>query len=132
MPALRVGDVVRFFDGTTDPPKHKRFLCVCVADGWFLRINSKDCWNPKFHIPLVGNEDCLEWDSYLELRGVIEYDTDWLQEQLRDEDYLGPLSIDTLQNLVNHLRAAKVLTIEQRELMVEQLSRAIDDLELPF
>lgn len=47
--SLKVGDVIRIYDGTTDPGKMKRFLCVLVAEGWFLRINTRSRTHNGWH-----------------------------------------------------------------------------------
>lgn len=112
---VRVGDVVRLFDGATNPPKYKRFLCVCVADGWFLRINSKPIWTPHLLLRQADNPACLDHDSYLELRGVIEYDDSEIQSALRYPDnHFGRLSQTSLRALATLLPTVKTLTAEER------------------
>lgn len=94
--ALRAGDVVRLFDGTTTPQKQKLFVCVYVGDGWFFRVNSKSHWRPN--MPLSATADpCLAHDCFVELRGVIEYDDTEVDDALRvPANRLGRLSDATL------------------------------------
>ncbi|MGE8128946.1 hypothetical protein ACQKQD_18395 [Methylobacterium sp. NPDC080182] len=120
---LNVGDVIRIYDGTTDPQKMKRFLCVLVAEGWFLRINTNAFWKPHFPLPHTGNEHCLDHDSFLELRGVIEYD-DYSIESALDEpgNHLGQLSRDVIAQLVEHLPNVRTIAKVERDRIIESLS----------
>ena len=125
-PEIRVGDVIRIFDGTTNPPKPKRFLCVCVAEGWFLRINTRSIWRPHFLLPHVGNENCLDHDSYLELRGIIEYDDYSLEEALSQGDnHLGPISKATMIAIVAYLPSLRNLTKAECDRMIANLTAAL-------
>jgi hypothetical protein len=120
---LRAGDVVRLFDGTTAPPKEKRFLCVCATEGWFLRINSRPHWRPNLRLPHTGNETCLSHDSFLELRGIIEYDALEIEGSLREPaNHLGQLSLQTIRDLIAHLPTVKTLPATERDTIIAELA----------
>jgi hypothetical protein len=118
---LRAGDVVVLFDGTIRPPKHKWFLCVSPANGWFLRINTKEIFRPCF--ALRAREDpCIEHDCFIELRGRIEFDRYDIDESLKyPANHKGRLTDRTLRRLVEHLPQAPTLTPEEMELMLAEL-----------
>ena len=120
---LNVGDVIRIYDGTTDPAKMKRFLCVLVAEGWFLRINTKAVWKPHFPLLHAGNEHCLDHDCFLELRGIIEYDDYSIESALDEpENHLGRLNRDTIAQLVEHLPSVPTIAKIERDRIIASLS----------
>lgn len=126
MMPLREGDVVRLFDNTTNPPKSKLFLCVDAGEGWFLRINTKPIWPPHFPLPRAGNEHCLDHDSFLELRGVIEYYEIEIDEALRyPNNHLGPLSDATIRAIIAHLPGVKTLTADEQKRIIDNLSATV-------
>ncbi len=123
MSSVRVGDVVLVFDGTIKNPKHKRLICCC-ADGIFLRINTKSIFRPCVLIEASDNLGCLEYDSYVELRGVIDHDMEELERAILDGGarVLGRIGTQTAALLVDQIRASFTLTqIEIRQL-VESLA----------
>ena len=126
-PALRPGDVVLLFDGTVRPPKHKRFLCVVVAEGWFLRINSRPHFPPHVPISAAANPGCLDYDSFVELRGVIELDMGELAEALdrREARILGRIGAWTAAALVAAVEAAPTLNAAEKAAIAAAL-RALD------
>lgn len=113
---------MRLFDGATTPPKHKRFLCVNPCEGWLLRINSRPFWRPHLLLPMADNEDCLDHDSYLELRGVIEYYETEIEDALRHPaNHLGSLSREMLTLVIEHVKTAKTITSEERDRVIVNL-----------
>lgn len=111
---LKVGDVLALFDGTTTPPKFKRSVCICVGEGWFLRINSRPIWKPHMMIS-AATEVCIEHDSYIELRGCIEYDDYEIDQALaRPNGYLGTLSPSALKQLRTAIEQAKTFSAEEK------------------
>jgi hypothetical protein len=124
--SLEAGDVVLLHDGTVTPPKTKLFLCVDVEDCWFFRINTKRHWKPNFPLPLRGNEHCLDHDSFLELRGIIEYFDIEVEEALKyPHNHRGKLSDDTLRALLNYLPTVKTLTTEEQDRIIANLTAVI-------
>lgn len=124
---LNVGDVVVLFSGTINNPKYKWHLCVCVSEGWFLRINSRPHWRPHFLLPEAENP-FLEYDCYLELRGIIEYDDSEIEEALRvPSNHKGRLSNSTLQKLIDHLPSVPTLKSAEKDLIVERVSAVLDN-----
>jgi hypothetical protein len=109
------------WDGTIVPPGHKRFIVVYAADGWLLRINTKSVWKPCWQLSAAANPGCLDYDSWLEFRGVIEY----LPSELDDAEHLGRLSDSTLQALVAYLPSALTLTAEQIEQIIDEISATL-------
>lgn len=109
---LRPGDVVAVFDATVRPPKTKRLLCVAVADGWFLRINTKPIFRPHHPVAASDNPDCLDHDSFVELRGVLDWDMAALAEMLdrREAAILGRIGAVTAKTLADAVRLAPTLT----------------------
>jgi len=70
-------------------------------------------------LPLAGNEGCLEADSFLELRGIVEYDDIELDEKLRTDPtcHLGQLSAASIRDLLANLMTAKTVTPEERQII---------------
>lgn len=120
---LRPGDVVSVFDGTTRPPKTKRMIAVAIADGWFLRINTRAVWRPHLAMALRDNPGCLDHDSYIELRGLLDLDMDELAEQLsrREAQVLGRIGIATARALVAAVRQAPTLRADEVSRIVAEL-----------
>jgi hypothetical protein len=112
---VSVGEVVLIFDGTTRPPKYKRLLCVS-DDGWFLRINSKPLFRPHLEIHVADNSRCLDHDSFVELRGVLDLDLPSLAQDLLSGDakLLGPIGSATVSNLKAAVAAAATLTPDEK------------------
>jgi hypothetical protein len=74
-------------------------------------------------LPRTGNEHCLDHDSYLELRGVIEIDEYELDEAMRwSGNHLGRLSSITLRLVIDHVTTARQLPPEQRDRIVGNLT----------
>lgn len=129
MPA-QIGDVLKLFDGTTKPPKHKRFICVCVAEGWFFRINSEGHFRPCEKIREADFCGCIDYDSYLELRGPIGFLDEEVDEALNDpRSYLGRLDADAMRILLTHVRNARALLGKEKKAIIPELERAIAELE---
>ncbi|TXN24351.1 hypothetical protein FV232_26585 [Methylobacterium sp. WL30] len=74
-------------------------------------------------MPDVGNEHCLDHDSFLELRGIIEYD-DYSIDSALDEpgNHLGQLSRGTIARLVEHLPTARNIAKVERDRIIKSLS----------
>lgn len=123
---MRAGDVILLFDGTIRLPKHKRFICVVAADGWFLRINSERHFRPHLLITVRDNRECLDHDSFVELRGVIEHDIDDITNALGSNDarLLGRLSDATANALIAAVRSAPTFTVAESACIVESLKAA--------
>lgn len=123
---LRPGDVILLFDGTIDPPKHKRFVCVVAAEGWFLRINSRRHFRP--HCPVMARENpgCLDHDSFIELRGIIDYDLAEVAQALEASDarILGRLGAKAAESLVKAVRDAPTFTATEVTMIVGALESA--------
>lgn len=129
MPA-KIGDVLKFFDGTTRPPKYKRFICVCIAEGWFFRINSEKHFRPCELIREVDFHGCIEHDSYLELRGPISFSDEEIDEALKDSrSYLGRLNLGALRILLTHVNNARVLSGQDKKTIIPEIERAIAELD---
>jgi len=115
MPAA--GDVIRIYDGTVNPPAHKRFVCVYPVDGWMLRINTQPHWTPHFPLLLSDNPGCLDHDCFLELRGVVEY----IQSEIDNGEPLGRLSDQTIAALVAHLPSVVTIALDQCRIIIAAL-----------
>ena len=121
---LSAGDIVRLFDGTTTPQKQKWFLCVQTSDGWFLRINTKTHWRPHFALS-CANDSILSHDCYIEMRGVIEYDNDEIEESLRvPSNFIGRLTEETIRAFVLEVMACRTLTPEEKTIISMELKAA--------
>ena len=109
---LHAGDVILLFDGTIRPAKHKRFICVVAAEGWFLRINSERYFRPHLAVKASENPGWLDHDSFVELRGIVEYDLDAIQEAFsrRDARNLGRLLPETASALIEAVLQAPTFT----------------------
>lgn len=114
------------FDGTVRPPKHKRMVCVCGGDGWFLRINTQTIWRPHVLIRAVDAPGCLEYDSYIELRGILDMDLAALSDDLEcgDARILGRLGLAALQALIAAVQGAPTLPVNEKLAICDELTRA--------
>ena len=119
---LKPGDVIKVWDGSIRPPDFKRFVVVCPHDGWLLRINSSTKWKPHWLISAAKNPECLKYDSYLELRGAV----DFLVSELDDAQFLGALSDETLEDLIDFLPTVETLSEADCEKMLACLNAAWD------
>ena len=127
---LQPGDVVRLFDNLATPPKWKRFVCVSPEDGWFMRINSEPRHDARRNVqlPRKGNECCLEHDSYLDLYSILEFDDSVVDDSLQmPANDLGPLSKESLYELINATRSAVTLTPEQQEKVCGNLAARAEE-----
>ena len=124
---LAVGDVIVLYDGLIDSPKNKFFLCVSVEDGWYLRINTQSHWKPHFMLSATENT-CLDHDSFLELRGVIEHDDLLIEESIADDarNRRGRLTDDTLVAFAAMLPGVKTLTVAKKERILERIAAVLD------
>lgn len=124
MTQLRPGDVVAVYDATVRPPKTKRLLCVAVAEGWFLRINTNPHFRPHHLIAVADNAACLDHDSFVELRGVLDWDMDALAEMLerREAAILGRIGALTARSLI----AAVLLEVQDAILRQLQIIGPVD------
>ncbi len=123
---MQAGDVILIYDGTIRSPKHKRFVCVVAAEGWFLRINSERHFRPHLLIIARDNRECFDYDSFIELRGIIEYDIDGVVSALdcSDARILGRLSSDTVKKLIVAVQSAATFTSMESVTIVESLKAA--------
>lgn len=123
MTNLRTGDVVALFDGTVRPPKTKRLLCVAVGQGWFLRINSNPHFRPHCPIGVQDNPGCLDHDSFVELRGILDWDMAELADQLASQEaqILGRIGAQTARSLAQAVAAAPTLRADEIEVIVALL-----------
>lgn len=114
--ALLPGSVIRINDGTLQNPKPKRLLLVLVEEGWFLRINSRPHFNPNCPISVADNPDCLDYDCFVELRGVLDLDMDYLEEQLdlRNAEVLGRIGHHTAAQVAAAVMEAKTFTLLEK------------------
>jgi hypothetical protein len=64
---------------------------------------------------MADNPGCLDHDSYIELRGVLEVDVDYVQTSILDGDarILAPISVTTAMALAEEV--AKAITLNERE-----------------
>ena len=58
-------DVIWLYDRTTRPQKEKMQVCIDFAEGWFLRINTRDVIRPCVLIPQSLNR-FLDRDSHID------------------------------------------------------------------
>ena len=119
---FQAGDVIRIWDGTVRPAAHKRFLVICPDAGWLLRINSQPHWRPHWPLSAAANPECLDHDSFLELRGIIEY----ADTELENAEHLGALCNDDLEDLIEHLPTVETFSEEEIERMVGALEALFD------
>ena len=124
MATVSVGDVVLIFDGTTSPPKHKRLLCVSDA-GWFLRINSKPLFRPHLAIFVADNQRCLDHDSFVELRGILDLDLPSLEQDIIDNvaRVLDKIGSATRSSLKAAVAAAVTLTRHEKAEIDRELAK---------
>ena len=120
---LQPGDVIAVFDGTTRPPKTKRLVCVVAADGWFLRINSNPHFRPHHPLDAVQNPGCLDHDSFVELRGVLELDLGWLADAMhrREASILGRICAAAANDLAVAVEAAPTLNRSEKDTIAAAL-----------
>lgn len=129
MPAVIVpGDVVVLFDVLTTPPKTKWFCSVCVAESWFLRINTE----PRHHglnVPVFQSENSfLDHDSHLDCKGIIFKDARTIQEILKDpSNYKGRLSDKAIRTVVDYLRSVPTIPPIQKQKILPELESALKD-----
>ncbi len=125
MPPVTAGDLVVLFDGTIDPPKHKWFLAAYVAEGWFLRLNSRPNWPPHFKL-LQKDNPCLAQDCYVELNTILEFWEGEVAESLRYPDnHKGRLSDDTIRALIARLAGVFTLTPEEIQIIIRELQATL-------
>lgn len=126
MSSLTAGDIVVLFDGTISPPKYKWFLAVYVAEGWFLRLNSRAHWRPNFKLLRQENE-CLASDCYIELSTILEFYEGEIDESLRYPDnHKGRLADDTIHALITHLPGVATLTPEEIAIIIRELKASLE------
>jgi hypothetical protein len=97
---------------------------VVAAEGWFFRINSKRHFRPHFAIAASDNPGCLDYDSFVELRGIIEYDLEEIAEAMSRADarVLGRISAATASAMIAAVRAAPTLTTDEAVRIIGALS----------
>lgn len=123
------GDVIRLFDGTTKPPKPKRFICVYAGEGWFLRINTESHFKPCVPLRQAEFPKILEHDSHLELRAPIEFADEEVEKARNDpKAYLGRLTAPQMRIVRDFVQDAKAFTPIEKRRIVDELNAAIEEL----
>lgn len=82
------GDIIILFDVLTTPPKKKWLCCICVAENWFLRINTAPRHH-GFNLLISKSENpFLKHDSHIDFKGVIFKDPQTIQQSLENPENL--------------------------------------------
>lgn len=98
-------EVIWLYDRTTRPQKEKMQVCIDYAEGWFLRINTRDVIRPCVPISKSLN-DFLDHDSHIDcsLHIVDEYE---IEDVLRRDGIFGQVNLcyasDTLAALLRSI-----------------------------
>ncbi len=121
-----IGDVVILFDGTVRPPKDKLNICICPGTGRFLRINSRELWQPCVSIRRSDNP-FLDHDSFVELRHLLFFPRRVVQDAVTSRrGILGCISARSATAIVVAATAAVTLTFEHKQLIKERLETIVD------
>lgn len=77
--------------------------------------------------PLADNPNCLDHDSYIELRGVLEIDLDYLYDCIAEGDavVLGVIGVRTAIALREEVTKAVTLNPREKYLITGNLSGLI-------
>jgi len=119
---LKPGDVIKAFDREIDPANWKRLICICPTRRLFLRINSNPLWTPHIRVLQADSADCLDWDSFVELRQLVRIGIRELRQALlRPENPLGHLPDKVCREIAFAAFQAATLSDDNRRLIWENL-----------
>jgi hypothetical protein len=119
---LRPGDVIWWFDGTTTPPKSKMIVCVCVAEGWFFRINSKSHWASSVPLSQAEHTAFLQHDSFLECGAILDILDAEIDDAVAQKGVLGRLSATAITAVITRVAQAPTLTAAQQQTICKALA----------
>lgn len=114
------------FDNLTTPPKNKWFCCVCVAENWFLRINTEPRHH-GFNLLIQRNDNpMMDHDSYLDCRGVIVKDRQIIQTALENPaNYKGRLSNLSISRLAEHIKSVPTIPQIHKAKILSELTLSL-------
>jgi hypothetical protein len=125
---FEVGDVilrktaVRYGGQWVD--RDKMHLCICMSEGWYFYINSRDHW--AFSWPLAQHDArFLQHDSFVGCGQLQEIDDSFFQDENGyldgDCQIIGRLSVGLLQSLARFIPTVGALTEEEKEIIINAL-----------
>ncbi|MBF0140055.1 MAG: hypothetical protein HQL74_07230 [Magnetococcales bacterium] len=121
---LSPGDVILLFDQLTTPPKTKWFCCVCVAENWFLRINSLPRRHGQNQLIEHSKNFFLSHNSHIDLLGVIAVHPDQVLNAIANPfAYKGRLAMATMIELARNISASRTIPPRQKKMILAELSR---------
>ncbi len=92
------------------PPHPKMVVCICRANGLYLRINSGGTWPGSIPLPKKPMHSFLHHDSFIECGNLIELD-DYIVEDAhvigRVDAALIPAILSAIDDSVNLRRGDK-------------------------
>jgi hypothetical protein len=84
MASCKLGHVYIVETALTKPPKAKFAICVCVAEGFFVWINTEARQGGRDQLAVVaGCHELVRHDSFLDLSRVVKHQT-WELEDARE------------------------------------------------
>ena len=122
MDGLVTRDVLKLWDTEIRAPNWKRLICVCPRRRFFLRINTRPFWPPHTRLRQADCADFLEWDSYVELRGLIRIPISEFREAIaRPGNPIGRISDQIARQIAFAAQQAPTISDEQRGIIWEKL-----------
>lgn len=108
-------DVIWLFDRSIRDQKWKMQVCLCEAEGWFLRINSKDIIRPCVAISKAEN-GFLDHDSFIDCSLCIidEYE---IQDALSKDGVIGCVTTSVAPDVLACLLAATYIRDADKALL---------------
>lgn len=99
--------MVWVFDRSLDPQKSKMQVCVDYAEGWFMRINTRDRIRPCVPLPLVKNP-FLKHDSHVEcsINMIDEFE---VEDALRMGGVIGRVSLEHAPEILAMMLQARFI-----------------------
>jgi|GEM_PF-1541267 len=106
MASCKVGHVYIVETVLTKPPKAKFALCVCIAHGYFVWINTKVAPHGNDQIALeAGIHELVTHDSFLDLSRVVVHST----AELEDAKEFPCISRDLRDRIIAAIEAGLIV-----------------------
>ncbi|WP_312808758.1 hypothetical protein [Agrobacterium cavarae] len=85
----------------TKPPKEKFALCVCIADGLFVWINTDPAPHGRDQLPIPkGCHKLIVHDSHVDLSRIVKH-PDWEMEEAKEFPCISKQMRDDIVTKIN-------------------------------
>ncbi|ANL52868.1 hypothetical protein [Rhizobium phaseoli] len=123
MASCKLGHIYIVHTVLAKPAKDKFAICVCVADGYFIWINTKAAPHGRDQIPIAaGCHELVTHDSHIDLSKIFRH-PEWELEQAKE---FPCISEDLCKTIIDRVAVGlDVLPQRHAEIIVENLAKLL-------